>query len=71
MKQHSIQVSQSNQHNPLTNARFRMYFDNDNNIRNNNSNKAQKKQQKQTSERLNPDSELYTAFQQLLLEEDD
>jgi len=31
----------------------------------------QKKQQNQPSERLNPDSELYTAFQQLLLEEDD
>jgi len=30
-----------------------------------------KKQQTQPSERLNPDSELYTAFQQLLLEEDD
>jgi hypothetical protein len=31
----------------------------------------QKKQQQQPANRLNPDSELYTAFQQLLLEEDD
>jgi hypothetical protein len=31
----------------------------------------QMKQQQQPANKLNPDSELYTAFQQLLLEEDD